>query len=795
MLNIARRELHFFFSNPIGYLAVGVYLLTSTLFLWFFDTPFNILSIGFGSLSTFFELSPWLFLLLIPALSMRSFSEERNTGTFELLMTKPLNAIDIYGGKFLGITAVFSIALLPTLLNIFAINNLLTPDSYLDWGSIVGSYIGLIGVGFLFLALSLCSSLLIKNQIASFIVGVLACFTQFYLWSFLAELSGYNWVYQIISNIGIQTHYLSISRGVLTLKAIIYFTGLFISISCLSVLLIKNNETPKKALKTPLLIIFFTTLLTNLSSVSKLQIDLTQDQRYSLAEATIYKLNNLEQPLRIDVFLEGELPGPYVNFRNEVDAVITQLKNQSNQIIVNYNDPFDFGTTEQIIQEMQKYGMSPETIIENKDGKRNESIIFPWIILNSGERSERISLIQNQLGDTQKIKLTRSLQQLEYQIMDGIHKITLTSKPTIAVLTSHQTSENIKIADLLKSLRPYYNLASFNIKEEGLTDQKSLDNLNQFDLLLVSNPKEEFTRNEKYILDQFSLNGGSQFWMLDGLNIDIESLFNSKGKTQSFPRNLNLDDYFFNYGIKIQKKIIQDLYNAPIVLASGSKENTQYLQYPWPYYPVSRPEKSSQIGKDIGPIITKFVSPIDTISNNLLKKPILKSSKFTKSTSVSKLISLELAGQKNEPSSFDEADKILGITVEGKTTSLFKNRIKPINLQNSKEEGPVKMIIFGDGNLAENQTNKGVPLSLGYDKWTNNFYSNKSLILNSIHYLTENNDRLSLREKTWQVAFLDEQKINKNMVIWKINLLLLPLLLGLGIGWINLRIRSEKLLV
>ena len=795
MLNIARRELHFFFSNPIGYLAMGVYLLISTLFLWFFDTPFNILSIGFGSLSTFFELSPWLFLLLIPALSMRSFSEERNTGTFELLMTKPLNAIDIYGGKFLGITAVFSIALLPTLLNIFAINNLLTPDSYLDWGSIVGSYIGLIGVGFLFLALSLCSSLLIKNQIASFIVAVLACFIQFYLWSFLAELSGYNWVYQIISNIGIQTHYLSISRGVLTLKAIIYFTGLFISISCLSVLLIKNNETPKKALKTPLLIIFFTTLLTNLSSVSKLQIDLTQDQRYSLAESTIYKLNNLEQPLRIDVFLEGELPGPYVNFRNEVDAVITQLKNQSNQIIVNYNDPFDFGTTEQIIQEMQKYGMSPETIIENKDGKRNESIIFPWSIINSGERSERISLIQNQLGDTQKIKLTRSLQQLEYQIMDGIHKITLTSKPTIAVLTSHQTSENIKIADLLKSLRPYYNLASFNLKEKGLTDQKSLDNLNQFDLLLVSNPKEEFTRNEKYILDQFSLNGGSQFWMLEGLNIDIESLFNSKGKTQGFPRNLNLDDYFFNYGIKIQKKIIQDLYNAPIVLASGSKENTQYLQYPWPYYPVSRPEKSSQIGKDIGPIITKFVSPIDTISNNLLKEPILKSSKFTKSTSVSKLISLELAGQKNEPSSFDESDKILGITVEGKTTSLFKNRIKPINLQNSKEEGPVKMIIFGDGNLAENQIDNGVPLSLGYDKWSNNFYSNKSLILNSIHYLTENNDRLSLREKTWQVPFLDEQKINKNMVIWKINLLLLPLLLGLGIGWINLRIRSKQLLV
>ena len=773
---------------------MGFYLLINTLLLWFFDTPFNILSIGFGSLSTFFDLSPWLFLLLVPALSMRSFSEERTTGTFELLMTKPLKAIDIYGGKLLGITAVFSIILLPTILNIFAINTLLTQDSFLDWGSIVGSYLGLIGVGFLFLVLSLCSSLLIKNQIASFLVAVIVCFIQFYLWSFLSDFTGDNRIYQIISNIGIQTHYLSISRGVLTLKTLIYFTGLFIGISSLSVLLIKNNETPKKAFKTPIIIVFFTISLTNLSSVSNIQIDLTQDQRYSLAKSTINKLNKLEQPLRIDIFLEGELPGPYVSFKNEVDAVIAQLKKHSNQIIVNYNNPFDFGTTDEIIQQMQEYGMSPETIIENKNGKRNESIIFPWIIVNSGERSERISLIQNQLGDTQKIKLTRSLQQLEYQIMDGIHKITLTSKPTIAVLTSHQTSENIKIADLLKSLRPYYNLASFNLKEEGLTDQKSLENLNQFDLLLVSNPKEKFTRNEKYILDQYSLNGGSQFWMLEGLNIDLKSLFNTKEKTYGFPRDLNLDDYFFNYGIKIQKKILQDLYNAPIVLASGSKENTQYIPYPWPYYPVSKPEISSHIGKDLGPVITKFVSPIDTISNNLLKKPILKSSKFTKSTSAAKLISLELAGQKIQPSSFNEPDKILGITIEGKTASLFKNRIKPINLKNSKEKGPVKIIIFGDGNLAENQTDKGIPLSLGYDKWTNNFYSNKSLIMNGIHYLTENNDRLFLRKKTWQVAFLDEQKIIKNIAIWKIGLLLFPFLLGLGIGWINLRIRSKQLL-
>tara|TARA_B110000285_G_scaffold230823_1_gene298137 strand:- start:2522 stop:4909 length:2388 start_codon:yes stop_codon:yes gene_type:complete len=795
MWSIAQRELSFFFSNPIGYLVMGSYLIINTLLLWFFNTPFNILNSGFGDFSVFFELSPWLFLFLIPALSMRSFSEERATGTFELLLTKPIKAIEIYGGKLLGISAVFAITLLPSLINLIAVNDLLADDSFLDWGSLVGSYLGLISVGIIYLSLSLCSSLLIKNQIAAFIIAVLMCFTQFYLWSFIANLSKINWIYQIITDLGIQTHYLSISRGILTLKTLFYFTGLFLSISYLSVLLIKKNKIQKNVFKVPFLIFLSTLILTNLSDVFNLQLDLTQDQRYSLADSTTRKLKKLNQPLRIDVFLEGKLPGSYLRFRNEVDAVLAQLQNKSNRIIINYKNPFDFGTTEQVIQEMKGYGMSPEIIIENNDGKRNESIIFPWIIINSGERSERISLLQKQLGDTENIKLTRSLQQLEYQIMDGIHKITLTSKPNIAVLTSHQTSENIKITDLLQSLRPYYNLGAFNLKEEGVTSKKSLENLNRFDVLLISNPKEAFTQSEKYILDQYNLNGGSQFWMIEGLNIDIDSLFNTQGKAFAFPRELNLDDYFFNYGIRIKKEVLQDLYSATIVLASGSENNSQYIPYPWPYYPLSKPESSTQIGKDLGHVITQFVSPIDTLSNSLHKNPILKSSKFTKTIGVPTLISLEQVREKIQPSFFDESDKILGLTIEGTSPSLFSNKIKPINLLNSKENGPVKIVVFGDGNLAENQIDKGVPLNLGYDKWTNNFYENKSLVMNSIHYLTGNNDRLTLRKKTWQIAFLDEQKIIKNASLWKISMLLLPLLLSIGIVLINQVIRSKQLFV
>ena len=121
MWSIAKRELRFFFSSPIGYLVIGTYLIVNSLLLWFFDTPFSILNSGFGDFTPFFEISPWLFLILIPTLCMRSFSEEIASGTFELMLTKPLAAWEIYTGKLLGIVIVFGIALIPTSINLFAI--------------------------------------------------------------------------------------------------------------------------------------------------------------------------------------------------------------------------------------------------------------------------------------------------------------------------------------------------------------------------------------------------------------------------------------------------------------------------------------------------------------------------------------------------------------------------------------------------------------------------------------------------------------------------------------------------
>jgi gliding-associated putative ABC transporter substrate-binding component GldG len=447
-----------------------------------------------------------------------------------------------------------------------------------------------------------------------------------------------------------------------------------------------------KPIKKPLLLFVFVLALMSLSSKLFFQIDLTNDKRYSLSENTVKQLEELKEPLRIDVFLTGDLPTPYLRFRNELDAVLDQLQYYNDNIIVQYNDPFEFGNSNEVVQEMQQYGMQGEIILENESGNRTESLIFPWMIVNYGERSERVALLQKQLGDTENEKIIRSLQQLEYHIMDGIHKVTIENKKNIAVLTSHSTSENIKIADLLQNLRPYYNLGPFDLKNDQISPQKTLENLKRFDLLMVSNPKQAFTQSEKYILDQYGLQGGKLMWMVNGMGVDRDSLFNKAGKAYGFPLELNLDDYFFHKGLRIEKALIQDLYCAPIVLASGSENNTQYLPYPWVYYPLTEPE-FNPIGKDTGPVFTRFASAIDTLPNVLFKTLLLQSSDFTKTPSVPTIIELEQATKKIKPADFNEASKAIGYLVRGKKFSLFNNRIKPFETENL-EIGQLELVVF-----------------------------------------------------------------------------------------------------
>ena len=244
MWAIAKRELFIFFSSGIGYLIIGAYMTVTTLFLWFLDTDFNLLNTGFADLNSFFVISPWLLMFLIPALCMRSFSEERRTGTLELLLTKPLTLWQIILGKYIGAMLLVMIVFLTTFIYSFAVYDLKMNSTHLDWGSTFISYLGLILVSSIFVAIGLLSSLITKNQVTAFMLALIICFIQFFLWKGIADLMFDAKTYNLFNQFGIFEHYLRLRQGLISIKDLIYFIALnyiLLHLSFYVLLKIKNQ--------------------------------------------------------------------------------------------------------------------------------------------------------------------------------------------------------------------------------------------------------------------------------------------------------------------------------------------------------------------------------------------------------------------------------------------------------------------------------------------------------------------------------------------------------------------------
>ena len=521
-------------------------------------------------------------------------------------------------------------------------------------------------------------------------------------------------------------------------------------------------------------------------------IDLTADQRYTLSEESLMQIQKLENPIKIDIFLSGNLPPEYLRLRNEIKTLLNIFQDQNPKITFEFIALFDMeNQTATVIEEMSAFGMPPEQVFQNEKGNVNEYLIFPWAVLNDGTRSVKIPLTQKRLGDSESQKIQRSIQQLEYQFMDGLYQLSLKEKKNIAVLTSHGTSESAKIYDFLHSLKPYYNLANFDFKAP-LTPQKTLENLTRFDLLILSNPNEPFTQTEKFILDQYTIRGGKSLWMIDTAAIDRDSLFNLTGETLAMPKNLNLEDFFFKNGIRFQNKLVRDIYSAPIVIAQGNQNDTNYFPFPWVYYPLPNPSKLHPISHNTGNVLMQFANPVDTLKNELRKHILLQSSDYIQTRGLPAVIQLEEATQKIKPQDFNESAVHLGVLVEGHFKSLFNNRVKPFELKTFQSKGNSKMLVICDGNFAENQLERGQPLELGYDKWTNNFYANKTFLRNAVHFLADKDNRIALKNKSIAVALLDARKLNAHGDSWKISMTALPFLLGILLMVLHNYVRKKK---
>jgi gliding-associated putative ABC transporter substrate-binding component GldG len=506
------------------------------------------------------------------------------------------------------------------------------------------------------------------------------------------------------------------------------------------------------------------------------QIDFTADQRYTLSPTAINTLEATTTPLRVDVFLSGDLPNNFQRLRQETQTLLEQMA-RKRPLLLNYINPFeDSDNVTAIIEEMLQYGLQPHNVVNANTQRMEQTVVFPWAIVSDGNRSVRVSLLKKTLGDSPEQQLLRSIRQLEYQFTDAIIQLQTTTKKSIAVLTSHNTSSAASTADLLQSLKPYYNLAAFDLKALQNDPITTLNNLKRFDVLFISNPKAPFTATEKLILDQYQMHGGASLWAINTIQINRDSLFNSSGSALAYPNPLNLEDYFFKRGLRLNNKLVKDLYAAPIVLAQGSGNQSQYLPYPWSYYPLVAATTSHPIAAGVGNVWLRFTSSIDTLKNAAKKQFLLTSSPLSKAVTAPFIVRLEEATQAPNPEAYNQGSLGTAVLLEGAFESLYKNRVLNVDSLPFKANGNAKMLVIADGNIAENQLDKGQPVELGYDKWTNNFYNNKTFLQNAFHYLMGEEARIALRAKTLQVALLDLQHTKENSTSVRLFVALIPLL-------------------
>jgi ABC-2 type transport system permease protein len=334
------------------------------------------------------------------------------------------------------------------------------------------------------------------------------------------------------------------------------------------------------------------------------------------------------------------------------------------------------------------------------------------------------------------------------------------------------------LADFLQTLQEYYYIAPFTLDSAAQNPEKTLQNLNEFDLILEAKPTQPFTENEKLVLDQYTMNGGKSLWLVESVAMETDSLLNQSGTAYALPQDLNLGDLFFSYGIRINPVLINDLYSAPIILASGSGNNTRFNPYPWFYSPLSSSPNDHPIINNIEAVKFEYANQIDTLANDVDKTILLSSSPRTKIERTPLQINLEMVSQKPQISTYTDGEQPLAVLLEGEFTSAYKNRIKPFEIPNSLEQSEeTKMLVISDGDVIKNDLQRGTPLELGFERYTGSTYGNKEFLLNAVNYMLDDNGLIEIRTKEISIPFLDPERTAEEREKWQVANLVIPLLI------------------
>ncbi|NOT73885.1 MAG: gliding motility-associated ABC transporter substrate-binding protein GldG [Cyclobacteriaceae bacterium] len=536
--------------------------------------------------------------------------------------------------------------------------------------------------------------------------------------------------------------------------------------------------------------LMFAIVLNQLGSFYFFRADLTEEKRYTIKEPTKELLKSLEDDVYIEVYLEGDLNAPFRRLRKAVEETLQEFRIYSdNKIHFSFTDPalaIGQNAQREFMTSLASKGIQPMNIIDNKDGQRSEKLVFPGALVSYGGAEKGVMLLKGDRAQKSEEVLNQSIEGLEFQLASAIQVLSTADRKSIGFIRGHGELDSLNVAGLQNSLLESYDVFDVTLDKKPLPTE--------YDVLVIAKPTRQFSELDNYALDQYLLKGGKLLLMIDRLNAAMDS---ASGENYfSLPYPSGLEDQLFHYGVRINQNLIQDRVSMRYPIVTGIVDGKpQMTPIEWPFYPLINHYADHPITRHLDMSALKFVSSIDSVKAPGIKKtPLLYSSGYSRDMTAPVKISVADL-RKEKPESFSQGPFVLAYLLEGKFSSLYKNRFLPEGADSTgfRSEGVhSKMIVVGDGDLARNDVRGGKPQPLGYDAFSRYTFANQELIMNMIAYLTDEAGLISTRNKEVKVRPLDKEKIKNSRFSLQLLNLVLPIVAIALFGIVKIYVRRRK---
>lgn len=530
------------------------------------------------------------------------------------------------------------------------------------------------------------------------------------------------------------------------------------------------------------------------------RIDLTSDRWYSISEPTKKLLKKTDAPIAITIYLDGDLNPGFLRLKKSTQDMLEEMSVYAhNNIEIKFENPSIANSNaerERIYSALVAQGMTPTSVYErDKEGKSIQKIVFPWMKMTYGNKSVVVNLLKNIKGNSGEENLNISIENLEFEMTDAIRQLTNKQILKIAFIEGHGELNDAQTYDISKTLSRYFQI------DRGVLGADATI-LNEYKAIIIAKPTQPFSESDKYIIDQYLMNGGRILWLLDGVRLAAENLSTS-GISPAIALDLNLDDLLFKYGVRLQPMLLQDVQCAtiPINIAPANAP-AQFEPTPWCFAPLLLTSNLHPITKNLTEVRSEFCSALEAVGENKNTKAslLLATSDNTHIFNTPSTIDLKEMPNPKDKGYFNMSYLPVSILVEGKFESNFNHRMQPKEIKNSfpflAKSIDTKQIFVADGDIIRNETNgtasDSTTLPLGFDRYMNQQFGNGDFVRNAVLYLTEDEGWIDLRSRTIKLRLLNKQLVNENRLQLQLINVATPIILLALFGFIFQQLRKRK---